>query len=101
MEHVLVHYWVEMGHSTYHKRGTYELSMWRLDETIKKILLMVTVAIFWSIWNERNRRCFDAFSAPEHSLTTRCLVLLFCWTKLANLSSSEQLMEFIGPLVLY
>jgi len=43
-------------------------SHWKVDKTIKKTWLMMPAAIFWSLWKEKNRRCFDGISTPSHSL---------------------------------
>ena len=75
-------------------------SLWRVDKTIKKIWLMISAAIFWCLWNERNCRCFDGISTPNHFLKAKCLLNLFCWTKLANVISTDQLMDFVSSFVL-
>ena len=40
---------------------------------------MISAAIFWSIWNEINRRCFDGISTTYRSLKSSCLMLLYSW----------------------
>lgn len=41
---------------------------WRAGKSIKKIWSMMPGAFFWCIWNERNHRCFDGISTPNHTL---------------------------------
>uniref|UniRef100_A0A0V0HEA6 Putative ovule protein n=1 Tax=Solanum chacoense TaxID=4108 RepID=A0A0V0HEA6_SOLCH len=51
----------------------------RVDNTIKSTWRMIPTVIFWSIWKERNCRCFDGISTPISTIKTRCLVSLYNW----------------------
>ncbi|XP_019233213.1 PREDICTED: DNA topoisomerase 3-alpha-like [Nicotiana attenuata] len=60
-------------------------SLWEVDKAIKEIWLMIPAVIFWSLWNERNQRCFGGISTPNHTLKANCLLTLFSWVKLTPL----------------
>ncbi|XP_059295547.1 uncharacterized protein LOC132048880 [Lycium ferocissimum] len=73
---------------------------WRVDKSIKKVWVMIPGVIFWGLWTERNRRCFDGISTPNHSLKASCLFLLFSWVNLTPVFSTEQFLDFVSLLVL-
>lgn len=75
-------------------------SLWIVDKAIKKIWLMIPAAIFWSPWTERNRRSSDGTSTPNHSLKAKCLINLFCWTKLSPVISTDISLDFVSTLTL-
>lgn len=73
---------------------------WRVGKSIKKIWSMVPASIFWCLWNERNRRCFDGIATPVHILKAKCLMYLFSWLNQAPISSCEQFLDGVCSLVL-
>lgn len=75
-------------------------SLWKVDSSIRKIWKMIPVAISWTIWNERNRRCFDGISTDVRSLKALCLVYLFSWAYLAPVDSPDRYLNFVSSLVL-
>lgn len=75
-------------------------SLGQVDKSVKKIWIMIPAIIFWCLWNEINKRCFDGISTPNHSLKAKCLTNLFSWTKLSPVVSTEHFLEFISSLVL-
>lgn len=75
-------------------------SIWRVDKAIKKIWIMIPGCIFWCIWLERNRRCFEGESTSVGDLKARCLVNLFSWASLYPAVNAEQFQDFISSLVL-
>ena len=75
------------------------ICLWKVDKAIKKIWL-IPAAIFWCLWTERNRRCFDGISTSNHSLKAKCLLELFCWTKLSPVISTGHFLDFVSTLVL-
>nr|XP_033510409.1 uncharacterized protein LOC104090014 isoform X2 [Nicotiana tomentosiformis] len=72
---------------------------WRVGKSIRKIWKMVPAAIFWCIWKERNRRCFDGISTPLYSLKAACLVNLFSWNYLTPDNSADTFVDFISSLI--
>lgn len=56
--------------------------------------------IFWFIWLERNRRCFDGVSTSFGILKARCFVNLFSRSNLDPASNAEQFQYIISSLVL-
>jgi len=75
-------------------------SSWRVGKSIKKTWQMVPATIFWCIWNERNRRCFDGISTPNHSLKATCLINLFTWFNQAPVTSFESFWDCVCSLVM-
>ncbi|WMV21456.1 hypothetical protein MTR67_014841 [Solanum verrucosum] len=71
---------------------------WRVDKAIKKVWRMIPAIIFWVIWNERNRRCFDGISIPTHSLKTKCLVNLLNWILFHLSIASTCFLDFVSSL---
>ncbi|WMV54007.1 hypothetical protein MTR67_047392 [Solanum verrucosum] len=75
-------------------------SLWKVDKAIKKIWIMIPACIFWCIWLERNKRCFDGESTALGILKTRCTEKLFSWTNLYPAVNAEQLQDFTHSLAL-
>ncbi|WMV29377.1 hypothetical protein MTR67_022762 [Solanum verrucosum] len=75
-------------------------SLWKVDKAIKKIWIMIPACIFWCIWSERNKRCFDGESIALGILKSRCIVNLFSWSNLYPAVNAEQLQDFTNSLVL-
>ncbi|WMV33012.1 hypothetical protein MTR67_026397 [Solanum verrucosum] len=75
-------------------------SLWKVDKAIKKIWIMIPACIFWCIWLERNKRCFDGESTALGILKTRCTENLFSWTNLYPAVNAEQLQDFTNSLAL-
>ncbi|KAG5603399.1 hypothetical protein H5410_034769 [Solanum commersonii] len=75
-------------------------SLWKVDKAIKKIWIMIPACIFWCIWLERNKRCFDGESTALGILKTRCTENLFSWTNLYATVNAEQLQDFTNSLAL-
>ncbi|CAN4128024.1 unnamed protein product [Withania somnifera] len=72
----------------------------RVDKSFKYIWRMIPVCIFWSIWIERNRRCFYGVSTPISSLKAKCIASLFSWSNLSPINTADQLLDFISTLTL-
>uniref|UniRef100_M1AR74 Nematode resistance n=1 Tax=Solanum tuberosum TaxID=4113 RepID=M1AR74_SOLTU len=75
-------------------------SLWKVDKAIKKIWIMIPACIFWCIWLERNKRCFDGESTALGILKTRCIENLFSWSNLYPVVNAEQLQDFTNSLAL-
>lgn len=75
-------------------------SLWVVDRAIKKIWQMIPACIVWSIWMERNRRCFDGISTPNTALKSNCLMFLFSWSNLTPVNNVIPLVDFISSLSL-
>ena len=74
--------------------------LWKVDKSIRKIWRMIPAAIFWSIWKERNNRCFNGISTSLCTLKAQCLVSLFSWHFYANVNSVDNLLDFVSSVSL-
>lgn len=75
-------------------------SSWKVGKSIKKIWNMIPACIFWIVWAERNRRCFDGLSTSHRALKAKCFLLLFCLCKLSPVNSPELFLDFVSSLEL-
>ncbi|KAG5579950.1 hypothetical protein H5410_050577 [Solanum commersonii] len=75
-------------------------SCWKVYITIRRIWMMIPATIFWNIWNESNRRCFDGISTTYQSLKASCLMLLYSWVYNSPIDSCVTLLNFISLLAL-
>lgn len=73
---------------------------WKVDKSIKQVWKMIPTSIFWCVWKERNKRCFDGISTSIQQLKTNCLLTLYSWDRLAPLDSNANLMDFVSSLVI-
>lgn len=58
----------------------------------------VPACIWWSLWKERNERCFEGRTSSSQMIKMRCLSLLFFWCKQDLVGEVDSLEEFIGQL---
>ncbi|XP_019234325.1 PREDICTED: uncharacterized protein LOC109214820 [Nicotiana attenuata] len=72
----------------------------KAGKSIKKIWNMIPACIFWVVWAERNRRCFDGLSTSNHALKAKCFLQLFSWCKLSPVNSPELFLDFVSSLEL-
>ena len=69
---------------------------WKVDSTIKRIWKMIPASIFWSIWKERSRRCFDGISTTYQSLKANCLMFLYAWVYLSPLDCPDSFLNHVS-----
>ncbi|XP_075081030.1 uncharacterized protein LOC142166245 [Nicotiana tabacum] len=56
-------------------------SSWKVEKSIKKIWSMVSAAILWCLWTEKNQRCFDGISSTGYLLSEGDgFTISFCWS---------------------
>nr|XP_016457810.1 PREDICTED: uncharacterized protein LOC107781590 [Nicotiana tabacum] len=82
------------------KEAVESWSQWKVERTIKKIWQMIPASIFWCIWAERNRRCFDGISTPNSYLKAKCLRNLYSWSNLSSVNDLIPFLDFISSLSL-
>ena len=69
-----------------------------VDKAIKSMSMMTPGAIFWCLWTERNKRCFDGISTSRDLWRGRCLVSLFSWSKLTPVNNLELFLDFVSSI---
>lgn len=61
-------------------------------------LVRAPACIFWSIWLERNRRCFDGESTALGILKAKCIAALFSWSNLYPSVNAKLIQNFANSL---
>lgn len=69
----------------------------KVHRAIRRIWRLIPVSFFWCLWTERNRRCFDGVSTPNHSIKARCLMYLFSLAQFVPCRFPWQLLP--GPIL--
>ncbi|WMV35469.1 hypothetical protein MTR67_028854 [Solanum verrucosum] len=59
---------------------------------------IVPKCIWWTIWKERNQRCFENKSNHIQKIKMNCLSLLYFWCKQKLMGGIEDLVDFIGEV---
>uniref|UniRef100_A0A0V0GYF8 Putative ovule protein n=1 Tax=Solanum chacoense TaxID=4108 RepID=A0A0V0GYF8_SOLCH len=59
---------------------------------------IVPVCIWWTIWRERNQRCFENKSIPFQSLKLNCLITFFFWCNYVLPKKVEDITQFLDSL---
>lgn len=57
----------------------------KVRKSTRDIWKMIPRWILWSIWKERNQRCFEGISTSIHTLKCRCFLNLFAWGNFSDL----------------
>jgi len=69
-----------------------------VEKATKCMSMMIPGVIFWCLWTERNKRCFDGISTSRNLLRGRCLVSLFSWSKLTPVNNLELFLDFVSSI---
>jgi len=75
------------------------LSTWirRGDSKSKKRWLRVIPScIWWTIWKERNRRCFEDRFNSMQKIKENCIANFHFWCKEGHTDDAIQLLDFLG-----
>lgn len=56
---------------------------------------LIPHCIMWSLWHERNSRCFEGCEQPIHDLKKSVLFTLSEWTAAQGLVSNSTLLDFL------
>jgi len=59
---------------------------------------LIPACIWWSIWKERNARCFEGQKINFQRIKTNCNSLLFFWCKQDLVGDGVELVDFLGNL---
>ena len=59
---------------------------------------IIPSCIWWSVWIERNGRCFEDRSNSIHKVKWNCIVFLLFWCKQLCIEDVGQILDLIGSL---
>ncbi|KAG5583282.1 hypothetical protein H5410_053909 [Solanum commersonii] len=62
----------------------------------KKWRSIIPSCIWWSIWKERNNRCFENKANSIEKVKWNCLTTLYFWCKEEGIEEAAQILDFIG-----
>ena len=68
--------------------GSTDQSKWRI----------VPAVIWWTIWKERNMRCFESVSSPLHRIRMNCTITFCYWCSLEYVHDPIAVRDILGPL---
>lgn len=77
------------------------LNSWKHQKTheaLKQIWRTIPLCIFWTIWLERNRACFDGQKDHIFRIKNECLHNLFLWCNSSVVDSIDHYMDFMELL---
>lgn len=69
----------------------------KAQKTTKKIWNPILLTIFWVLWNERNKRCFEEETSLQQP-KINCSFLLFVWSRPEVVEDTHQLIIFSSSL---
>ena len=69
-----------------------------VDKATKSMSMMIPGVIFWCLWTERKKRCFDGISISRDLWRGKCLVSLFSWSKLTPVNNLELFLDFVSSI---
>ncbi|WMV25645.1 hypothetical protein MTR67_019030 [Solanum verrucosum] len=59
---------------------------------------LIPACIWWTLWKERNARCFEDKRNNTQEIRMNCLSLLYFWCKQNMVGNIELFVDFIGNL---
>ncbi|CAN4116125.1 unnamed protein product [Withania somnifera] len=59
---------------------------------------IVLASIWWTIWKERNARCFENTSCSLQKIKSKCILLFGFWCISENINTHDVISEVLGPL---
>ena len=68
--------------------GSTDQSRWRI----------VPAVIWWTIWKERNMRCFESVSSPLHRIKMNCTITFCYWCSLEYVDDPIAVRDILGPM---
>ena len=62
---------------------------------------IVPACIWWTVWKERNRRCFEDKYCNLQELKMNCLALYYFWCKQKILAQTEEIFDVLDYLQVF
>lgn len=98
LEHIYSTHTDSMGHAQQHHGNVVMLEQGRRSVSEKKRWGMIPACIWWTLWNERNSRCFEDNANSIQKIKMNCLLLFHFWCKLEYIEDSEAIIDALGSL---
>lgn len=95
LAHVHFHFQTQLDYATQYQRSLCMVVSMKVEKSIRKVREMIPACIFWCVWTERNRRCFDGLSTPCHTLKARRLLWPYSWQNLAPAEWTTNFLNFV------
>lgn len=67
----------------------------RIQKSLQQIWNTIPICIFWILWLERNRACFEGQRDHISRIKNKCLQNLFLWCKGSLIGSTNEYMDFL------
>jgi hypothetical protein len=67
----------------------------RGNKMVMKVWRMAPLCLMWTIWKERNARCFEDKELTMAELSNRFLKLLFLWVGVLNIPQVSNMQQFV------
>jgi hypothetical protein len=65
------------------------------NKMVMKVWRMAPLCLMWTIWKERNARCFEDKELTMAELSNRFLKLLFLWAGVLNIPQVSNMQQFV------
>jgi hypothetical protein len=67
----------------------------RGNKMVMEVWRMAPLCLMWTIWKERNARCFEDMELTMAELSNRFLKLLFLWAGVLNIPQVSNMQQFV------
>ena len=72
--------------------------MYNFQQLAQHEKLVFSTVIWWTIWKERNSRCFESVSSPLHRIKTNCIITFCYWCSSEYIDDPVAIVDILGFL---